>query len=615
MKPESIHGISRTTQPTIAESTGPKSAAKVAPRTVPEAIAAPTAEQRAQLGSAPASYGRLDLKDPRAQAAIADSLGFLCGRGIGDAPLAAKAVDIDELGITHVRFDRVLDGVKVFGEQVVTHAKDGKVEGVTDGCGKIQRSLAEPKAVVSKDQALTLARAAFDGKPQGLPVVERTIFKDDAGVYRKGFHVVLTSLELPNPKRMHYLIDAGSPADKAVKAQWNEIDEMSLAARSTRARKPRRGQEPEQAANANTLYSGKVEIKTSKDGRGNYILKDTTRSQGVETRDAMNADPPGISSSSDSSSGPISFDSSAPVTDNNDIWGESGDSERQQGAIDAHFGMEMTHDMYRDLLGVDSFDLKGGKMLGIVHVGNGYDNAFWDSEKMNYGDGDGQRFSFLTTLDITGHEITHGLVQNTCGLVYRHQSGGLNEGCADIGGFLNEYYAAKKTGRKWNYSVGEDCFMPGSNPDHAKAARYMDDPTKDGRSIDNFSKYTDKLNVHLTSGIINNFWYQVTEQNADGQKKANSVSHQRVENGIGVENAAKIFIRAMRFYMTPNCTFPQCRQAWIKAATDLFPKDATVIDTVKKAWAVVGVDGMHEGPAQGPSDDEESPWGNWRTAL
>jgi hypothetical protein len=63
---------------------------------------------------------------------------------------------------------------------------------------------------------------------------------------------------------------------------------------------------------------------------------------------------------------------------------------------------------------------------------------------MNYGDGDGKNAGPLTTLDIAGHEISHGLTERTAGLVYDGESGGLNEAMSDIFGTGVEWYASQK---------------------------------------------------------------------------------------------------------------------------------------------------------------------------
>ncbi len=98
-------------------------------------------------------------------------------------------------------------------------------------------------------------------------------------------------------------------------------------------------------------------------------------------------------------------------------------------------------------------------------------NAFWDGKQMNYGDGDGKTAGPLTTLDIAGHEITHGLTERTAGLIYRGESGGLNEAFSDIMGTGVEWYASQKNQAvKFDWAVGEDAWTPNNgNPTDAPA--------------------------------------------------------------------------------------------------------------------------------------------------
>ena len=79
-----------------------------------------------------------------------------------------------------------------------------------------------------------------------------------------------------------------------------------------------------------------------------------------------------------------------------------------------------------------------------VHYGNGYVNAFWDGTKMTYGDGDGVDFGPLVSLDVAGHEMSHGVTENTADLTYSGESGGLNEATSDIFGTMVEFYAEQR---------------------------------------------------------------------------------------------------------------------------------------------------------------------------
>ncbi|MCE9666362.1 M4 family metallopeptidase [Myxococcus stipitatus] len=321
-------------------------------------------------------------------------------------------------------------------------------------------------------------------------------------------------------------------------------------------------------ADDTSLYSGKVDLQTKKNADGSYTLEDSTRGKGVATYDARNQE---------EASG------QTPIKDDNDIWGEASDSSRNQAAVDAHYGAAMTYDFMKNILGRDSIDGKGEKLVSYIHVSENYVNAYWDGEKMSYGDGDGVDSGPLTALDIAGHEISHGLTERTAGLIYRGESGGLNEAISDILGAGVEWYASTKNPAvKFNWTVGEAAWTP-TNGDPNDGLRYMDDPTKDGYSIDHYKDYPKQTEVHGSSGIANNAFYLL----ANGG--TNRTSKVEVKDGIGMEKGLKIYYRALAHYMTPSTTFAQARQATINAATDLYGADSTEVKKVKESWTAVGV--------------------------
>ncbi|MBL8150434.1 MAG: M4 family metallopeptidase [Blastocatellia bacterium] len=321
---------------------------------------------------------------------------------------------------------------------------------------------------------------------------------------------------------------------------------------------------PTGGGRGSSLYSGEVPLGTTRNADGTYSLTDTTRGNS-RTLDAQNRN-----------SGP-----GVAITDNNNVWGEASDPARNRVAIDAHYGMQLTWDFYKNVLGRSSIDGNGAALISNVHVQRNYNNAFWDGQQMSYGDGDGQTFSPLASIDVAGHEITHGLTERTAGLIYRGESGGLNEAMSDIMGTAIEWYAAQQNPSvQFDWKIGEDIFTPGQEGD---ALRYMDDPTKDNYSIDHYSNYPRQTEVHGSSGIANNAFYLLVN---GGTNRTSGIS---VAGGIGMEKGAKIFYRALSFYMTPNTNFAGAREATIKAATDLFGANSTEVQKVKESWTAVGV--------------------------
>ena len=178
-----------------------------------------------------------------------------------------------------------------------------------------------------------------------------------------------------------------------------------------------------------------------------------------------------------------------------------------------------TYDFYKTLFNRNSLDDRGMSLVSSVHLGRNYNNAFWNGEQMAYGDGDGVVFMrFTKSLDVVGHELTHGVVSNTCNLDYLNESGALNEHFADVFGSLVKQWKKKQTVAKADWLIGPDIMGPGTK---AKALRtfrdepaYADDPYlgTDPQPKHLANKYTgtsDSGGVHINSGIPNHAFFLV----------------------------------------------------------------------------------------------------------
>ncbi|MCY1031124.1 M4 family metallopeptidase [Corallococcus sp. BB11-1] len=537
--------------------------------------------------------GPVSLSSPQAQQAVQQTVSYVnqkhpqLGGITGGAAFSPRSVERDQLGMTHVRLDRMHEGVKVSGEQVIGHLDaKGQFDSLTGNVSDIPAGLGKAPTKLTAKDALATAQKDFNGSTSRAPTVEREIVKGPDGQYRAAFHVTLTDTSVnggKQPRSMNYFIDANT--GESIK-QFNTISQCCAggsahAAHSggAAARPPSTAATPgatpatggaaaDRVADDQTMYSGKVDLQTTQGKDGTYALEDKTRGKGIVTYDAKNR--------------PEASGTTA-ITDKNDVWGEKTDPARAHAGVDAHYGAAMTYDFMKDVLGRDSIDGKGEKLISYVHTDNNLVNAFWDGEKMQYGDGDGKDAGPLTTLDIAGHEIAHGLTQRTADLEYSGESGGLNESFSDIIGTGVEWYASQKNGAvKFDWAVGEDAWTP-KNGDSTDALRYMNDPTADGYSIDNYKNYPKMTEVHGSSGIANNAFYLLTE----GGK--NRTSGLEVKDGIGMDKSLKIFGRALTTYMTPQTTFSEARAATVKSATDLYGKDSVEVKKVQDAWTAVGV--------------------------
>src|SRR5260370_11267433 len=108
---------------------------------------------------------------------------------------------------------------------------------------------------------------------------------------------------------------------------------------------------------------------------------------------------------------------------------DEGDPPSDDDAVnEAYDGLGATYDLYHDVFHRNSLDDRGMRLVASVHYDEDYDNAFWDGEQMVFGDGDNIIFVGLTrSIDVIGHELTHGATQCTSALDSKPQSGALTE--------------------------------------------------------------------------------------------------------------------------------------------------------------------------------------------
>jgi len=209
---------------------------------------------------------------------------------------------------------------------------------------------------------------------------------------------------------------------------------------------------------------------------------------------------------------------------------------------------------------------------------------------MTYGDGNGTSFSPLVTLDIAGHEMTHGVTQYSANLTYSNESGALNESMSDVFGAMVELYARGGVIDGDTWKIGEQAYTPATPGD---ALRYMDNPhLKSGGGYtadddpDHYSeRYTgtaDSGGVHINSGIGNHAFYLAA---AGGTHHRSGVT----VTSIGTTDAAKIWYRALTSYMTSGTNFAGARTAMLSAATDLFGASSAQYNTIATTWCAVGV--------------------------
>lgn len=267
-------------------------------------------------------------------------------------------------------------------------------------------------------------------------------------------------------------------------------------------------------------------------------------------------------------------------------------SERE--AVDAHYAAEGVKNYYNKTHYFNAVDGSGGPgttaslkgdydtLALYVNYGRGYANAYWDGSAMVFGDGDGVWFDPLTTIDITGHEMTHGVTAHFANFTYYGESGALDEGYADIFGSMVERYVLGESSDTW--TMGEDCYTPGTSGD---ALRYTYDPALDGYTVDHYDDLycdsTDYCGVHANLGIITLAYYLLSEGGKHPEYGGTKMT------GIGADEAELIAFRALKKYTSSDTDFHDARNSWLDAATDLYTAGSSEYKAVMNAWALVGV--------------------------
>jgi Zn-dependent metalloprotease len=325
-----------------------------------------------------------------------------------------------------------------------------------------------------------------------------------------------------------------------------------------------------------TEYSGTVKVNDIVKN-GTYTLQDNNRGK-QQIYNANHAQGHGV--------GTI-------FKDSNNVWGDHTEFNVETPAADAAYGLAETWDFYLNTYDREGIADDGIAARGFVHYGTNYVNAFWadDCFCMEFGDGSqGSGISPLDSLDVGGHEMTHGVTSRTAGLEYHDESGGLNESTSDVFGTMVEWYANNKNDVP-DYIIGEEIFRD-FDPDN-NYIRRLDHPSLDGASADCWYDGVGDLNVHASSGVGNHFFYLMSE--GSGPKTINGIDYDSPTcnsstiTGIGQDKTAAIWYKALTEQWTPTTDYHQARKGMLAAAKELYGKNSVEYKTVNRAWAAVDV--------------------------
>ncbi|MEH6377289.1 M4 family metallopeptidase [Streptomyces sp. KLMMK] len=475
--------------------------------------------------------------------------------------LVVKDVVKDVNGTIHTRYERTYEGLPVLGGDLVVDAtKGGAVKSVAKAT-KARMTIATTtpsfSAAAAEKEAVKAAGAQGSkaGKADRAP---RKVIWAASGKPVLAYETVVGGLqEDGTPNELHVITDART---------GKKLFEFQGVKQGT----------------GNSKYSGQVTIGTSQSG-GSYQLNDASRG-GHKTYNLNRG-----------SSGTGTL-----FTDADDVWGNGTTSDAATAGVDAHYGAQLTWDYYKNVHGRSGIRGDGVGAYSRVHYGNNYVNAFWSDDCfcMTYGDGSGNAKP-LTSIDVAAHEMTHGVTSATANLTYAGESGGLNEATSDIFAAAVEFWA-NNPNDVGDYLVGEKIDINSNG----SPLRYMDKPSKDTRSKDAWYSGIGGIDVHYSSGPANHWFYLASE--GSGAKVINGVSYDSPTSdglpvtGIGRDNAAKIWFKALTGRMQSNTNYAGARDATLWAAGELFGVGSETYNNVANAWAAVNV-GSRATPGTGVS--------------
>lgn len=262
---------------------------------------------------------------------------------------------------------------------------------------------------------------------------------------------------------------------------------------------------------------------------------------------------------------------------------EHGPASKDVAANEAFDGSGSTFDFFLHAYERCSIDAYGLPLDSVVHFGKDYDNAFWDGRQMVYGDGDGDLFNrFTVSLDVIGHELTHGVTQSEAGLEYWGEAGALNESFSDVFGSLVKQRARNQRADQADWLIGAGLFT--SNVE-GKALRSMSAP---GTAYDDDVLGKDPQPAHMRD-------FAVTNEDAGGVHINSGIPNRAfclaatAVGGRAWEKVGRVWYIVLADELKATSTFTECATKTLGAARSLFGPKSREAKAIQTAWSKVGV--------------------------
>ncbi|TQK44516.1 thermolysin metallopeptidase-like protein [Streptomyces sp. SLBN-118] len=265
------------------------------------------------------------------------------------------------------------------------------------------------------------------------------------------------------------------------------------------------------------------------------------------------------------------------------VHSESDKPDKDATVNRAHAGLGATFELYLKAYGRHSIDDSGLPLNATVHYGENYDNAFWDGERMVFGDGDNDLFlDFTLPVDVIGHELTHGVTQYTANLEYFGQSGALNESMSDVFGSLIKQFSLGQSADRADWLIGAGLLGPNVSgialrSMKAPGTAYDDDVLGKDPQPATMEDYVrtgrDNGGVHINSGIPNHAFYLVaTALGGNAWERAGQIWYDVLTGG----------------QLATTAQFADFAALSVAAARERYG-DGEEQEALLKAWSQVGV--------------------------
>jgi Zn-dependent metalloprotease len=538
--------LASLSSPAFASSSRPLQSSAAPPMSASHHSSAPSQGARPDSHFSPVDRAQAVRAARQERSRIATRLGLSKAQ-----QLHVADVERDADATMHLRYTRTLGGLPVLGGDLVVHqSPSGRIIGADFATQQPLQLKTNVRTPISAARA-----AAISTKSPTSTAKPQKVVWAVSGIPRLAWLMtVRTGNAQGFPGRQHVVVDART---------GRVIQRWSLEEPAT--------------GKGHSLYVGQVNIATTKTA-GHYILQDSARGN-ARTVDVHNKfDPNG------------GYLKGTIFSDADNAWGNGKAANRQSAAVDVDYGVARTWDFYKSVFGRNGIANNGQGAKSRVHYGTGFDNAFWDDGCfcMTYGDG-GTQFKPVVSLDVAGHEMSHGVTSRTAGLYYFGDSGGLNESTSDIMGTMVEFNA-KNPRDPGDYYIGEKIMKPGNGG----FLRRMDNPQLDGASYNCWSIGMGLDDPHFTSGPGNHFYYMLAE--GSGPKVIGGRQHNApvcngaaAVQGVGRAKAEQIWYRALTRYFVSTTGYIDARDDTIHAAIDLYGANSAECKQVVKAWNAVAV--------------------------